>query len=74
MKKMRKYIRRFVKYIKRTYQRKLFAIMLIAIGWGIALIDYDITCLVFISMFAVPLFFVDDEWFIRNEKILRGED
>lgn len=74
MNKLVKYIRKFVRYMYRTYQLKLYAIALMVCGSVPAIIDHDLTCLVFMSMFAIPLFFVDTKWIMKHEKMLRGED
>jgi Na+/H+ antiporter NhaD/arsenite permease-like protein len=62
MKKRNTYIKRFVRNIRRTYKNKLVAIALLACSLAPAILDNDGTALLFISMFAVPLFFAKNNW------------
>lgn len=47
---------------KELLKNKIFALMLIAVGVASVLIDMDATFLIFILMFAVPLFFAKENW------------
>ena len=53
---------RFKRYIRRTLPNKICAIAMIAIGVFGTMLSGDATALVFLLMFAVPLFFAWDRW------------
>lgn len=55
-------IRRFVRYMRRTYKNKIIASLLLSIGWISTLIDNDGTFLLMVAMFAIPLFFAKRNW------------
>ena len=59
MVKFRRNMVRFIRYLRRTYKMKIAALVVIGIGAMSAVLDGDGTALVFISMFAVPMFFMD---------------
>lgn len=56
-KKFIKTARKIVRYIKETYVNKLMAMLLLIIGCLPLWIDNDGTLLIFMSIFAIPLFF-----------------
>lgn len=56
-KKFVKTARKIARYIKETYVNKLMAMLLLIIGCLPLWIDNDATLLIFMSIFAVPLFF-----------------
>lgn len=60
--KKRKYLKRFVKYIHRTYKNKIVALAMIALSALSMLWTKDATALVFISLIAIPLFFVGENY------------
>lgn len=57
-----KKIRRFRRYLRRTYKNKLCAIILFGIGIASTFIDGNITFLVFASLLALALFFAKEDW------------
>lgn len=46
----------------KTWKNKLCAVVLLACGYLGVLIEKDATALVFLAMFAVPLFFAKENW------------
>lgn len=59
---MKKYIRRFIGHCRRTWKNKLCALILIACGLGIKMIDGDGTILVITSILSVALIFAKENW------------
>ena len=57
----RKNMVRFIRYLRRTYQNKIIALAMTVCGIVSAMIDGDATALVFISLIAVPVFFMDKQ-------------
>lgn len=53
---------RFVRYMKRTIGNKICAIAMIAAGGLVTMLSGDATALVFLLMFAVPMFFAWEQW------------
>ena len=53
-------MRRFARYLDRTFKNKLYAIILIMLGIIPTKIDGDATFLVLMLMFGIPLFFATD--------------
>lgn len=49
-------------YWKGTLKNKIYAVILLAIGGLTVLVDHDATGLMFLAMFAVPLFFAKENW------------
>lgn len=62
MRKNNRGIKRFARYIYRTYKNKLCALVLLILGVLTTKIDGDGTVLLFLSMIALPLFFSDENW------------
>ena len=50
-------IRRFARYLDRTFKNKLYSIILIMLGIIVTKIDGDATFLVLMLMLGIPLFF-----------------
>jgi cytochrome b561 len=48
--------------MKRTIGNKICAIAMIAAGWLVTMLSGDATALVFLLMFAVPMFFAWEQW------------
>lgn len=46
----------------KTLKNKLYATVLIILGWLSTLIDGDATAFVFLLMIGVPLFFAKENW------------
>lgn len=63
--KTEKYIRKFVKYIRRTLRNKLCAIALIMVGIILRFISNDITFLVFTLLIGMPMFFSNKNWIYK---------
>lgn len=56
-------MRRFARYLARTWKQKLYAVALVACGvLGVKLSGGDGTFLVMVSMFAIPMFFSKKNW------------
>lgn len=53
--------------IMKTLKNKLGAILLLAIGCLPAVLDGDLTCLLFFAVIAIPLFFSKENWFYEDE-------
>lgn len=70
--KTKYYIRKFVRYMYRTYKNKLCALALVLIGWLSTLIDNEGTAFVLCLMIAVPLFFTRNNWIVKIEKESRN--
>ena len=51
----------------KTLKNKLGAILLLAIGCLPAVLDGDLTCLLFFAVIAIPLFFSKENWFYEDE-------
>ena len=62
MRKNNRGIKRFARYIHRTYKNKLCTLVLLTLGVLTTKIDGDGTVLLFLSMIALPLFFSDENW------------
>lgn len=62
MRKNNRGIKRFARYIYRTYKNKLCALALIILGVLTTNIEGEGTVLLFLSMIALPLFFSDENW------------
>lgn len=62
MRKNNRGIKRFARYIYRTYKNKLCALVLLILGVLTTKIDGEGTVLLFLSMIALPLFFSDENW------------
>lgn len=56
------YLRKAVRYIKRTLKNKLCAIILLTCGALTITVTNDATGLVFVSIIAIPLFFAKENW------------
>ncbi len=54
--------RRRFRIKRELLKNKLYALILIGLGWLSILPDRDGTFLVFISMIAIPLFFSKENW------------
>lgn len=48
----------------KTLKNKVYAILLLALGYMPVVIIDDCTALVLISLFAIPLFFAKENWVI----------
>ena len=46
----------------KTWKNKLYALVLLALGYLSVLVENDATVLVFLAMFAIPLFFAKENW------------
>ena len=57
----------FIRYLRRTYKIKIVALAMIGLGAVPAVLDGDGTALVFISMLAVPAFFMDKKCIVPYE-------
>ena len=55
---------KFINYIKRTLLNKLISLILVVGGALVLWLEEDATALIFLSFFAVPLFFTKEN-FIR---------
>lgn len=53
--------RRFKRYMERTIANKIIAVILLAFGIIPYLIIKDVTFLIFMSMFAIPLIFATED-------------
>ena len=54
---------KFIRYLKRTWKSKLFALAIVAFGAISILIENDLTFFVLSIAFAVPIFlFLEDEY------------
>ena len=62
MRKNNRGIKRFARYIYRTFKNKLCALALIILGVLTTNIEGEGTVLLFLSMIALPLFFSDENW------------
>lgn len=62
-KKIEKYMKKFVRYILRTYKNKLASLLMFAIGIVSAKISNDATFLVFVVMLFGPIFFINENCF-----------
>ena len=62
MSKNNRGIKRFARYIHRTFKNKLCALALIILGVLTTNIEGEGTVLLFLSMIALPLFFSDENW------------
>jgi hypothetical protein len=58
---------KFVSNIKETYKNKLIALFLLAAGILEVIMVQDATFLVFIAMFAIPLFLAKKNWVYTPE-------
>ena len=56
----------FINYLRRTWKNKLGAIFMIICGMLGVVVEKDATALVFLLMFAVPMFFSKRSWFYGN--------
>lgn len=63
--KTEKYIRKFVRHIRRTLRNKLYAIALIMVGIILRFISNDITFLVFTLLIGIPMFFSNKNWIYK---------
>lgn len=50
-------------YLKRTWKNKLLAIFMLLVGTVPMFTEKDVTALVFIAIFAIPLFFTKTDIF-----------
>lgn len=55
---------RFIKYLKRTWKNKLYAVALLAMSYVPVILDNDATAFVWSLMLAVPMFFTRHKWFV----------
>lgn len=58
-----KYITSVLLYLKETWKNKLAALLMVAIGLIPVLLDNDGTFLVFVLLFAIPLFLTVEDIF-----------
>lgn len=58
--KVNKYIKGIVRYLYRTAENKIIALVLVLGSLIPMMIDGDATALVFMSMIAIPLFFANE--------------
>lgn len=65
--KLTRYIRRFVRHIRKTWKNKLAVLILLAIGIVSAKMTNDGTFLVFVLMAFGPIFFADENCFYQRE-------
>lgn len=56
-------IRRFVRYMHRTFKNKLCALALVAVGAVPMIMDRDATAFVFMLIFGGCMFFSNEDWF-----------
>lgn len=61
--KNNRYIKGLIRYFRRTAKNKIAAIAFILGGAVPVMIDGDATALVFMSFFAIPLFFANENLF-----------
>lgn len=45
-------------------KNKIYAVVLLALGWLSMLLDQDATAFLFLAMLAVPLFFAKRNWIV----------
>lgn len=64
MSKKSMYGRSFVKYIRRTFKNKVVALAMIGLGVASRMLSDDATFLVFMLIFAIPLFFARKNYVI----------
>lgn len=64
MSKKSVYGRKFVKYIRRTFKNKVVALAMIGLGVASRMLSDDATFLVFMLIFAIPLFFARKNYVI----------
>jgi hypothetical protein len=57
-----KYITSVILYLRETWKNKICALALIGIGVLTAVLSGDATALVFLLMFAIPLFLSFENW------------
>ena len=57
-----KYITSVVLYLRETWKNKVCALALIGLGLLCGILTGDATGLVLVSLFAIPLFFVLENW------------
>ena len=62
-KKIKKYMKKFVRYMLRTYKNKLASLIMFAFGIVSAKISNDATFLVFVIMLFGPVFFINENCF-----------
>lgn len=56
-------MKRFVRYIRRTFKQKLYALALAGLGALTAVVsDGDATAFVFMLLLAVPMFISKENW------------
>lgn len=59
-----KYITSVILYLRETWKNKICALALIGIGVLTAVLSGDATALVFLLMFAIPLFLSFENWIV----------
>lgn len=64
----RKTMLRFIRYLRRTYRNKIVALVLILLGVLSTMVDGDATALVFMSLIAVPVFFMNKNCIVPVEE------
>ena len=67
MNKLTRSIRRFVRYIRRTWKNKLLALAMLVIGIVSMKLTNDGTFLVFVLMTFGPIFFANENCFYQEE-------
>ena len=62
MRKIKRFVARFLLYMIATWKQKLGALLVMACGLVPYIIDGDATAFVFVSFLAVPAFFAKTDW------------
>lgn len=62
MRKQKIHTGKFERYIRRTLKNKICSLALLGIGVLSVIPEREITVLVLISIFAIPLFFAKEDW------------
>lgn len=68
MRKLHKYIRRFVNHIRKTYKNKLLALAMLVLGALTIPLENDLTAFILIAMFAIPAFFAKENWVLTGKR------
>ena len=66
-KMVHKHMSNFIKYMKETIFNKIIAIIILVVASVPVWLDRDITALVLISIFAIPLFFAKNNWIFMED-------